>query len=68
MKRRVYQNLYCAVILAADDDDSIIETWAEYADNIREARSLFEEEHAMCAYEKNYGRIKVIFRLMKEGY
>jgi len=67
MKRQAYQNLYCAVILAADDNDSIIETWATYADNIREARELFEDEHAIGAYEKNYGHIKVMFRLMKRG-
>lgn len=67
MKKRTYQNLYCAVILAADDNDSIIDTWAEYADSIREVRSLFEEEHDIRAYESTYGRIKVMFRLMKEG-
>ena len=67
MKKRAYQNLYCAVILAADDNDSIIETWAEYADNIREAKSLFDEEFDIHNYECSYGRIKVIFRLMKEG-
>lgn len=65
--KRAYQNLYCAVILAGDDNDSIIEPWAVYADNIREAEKLFEEEHDKSAYEEIYGHVKVIFRLMIEG-
>lgn len=53
-------NIYVAVIL--DSNGSIMAPWATYADNIREAKQLFDEEFGPL--KDGY---KVLFRLIKEG-
>ena len=54
-------NIYGAVIL--DEREGIVDTWSCYADNIREAKRLFNEDYIIL----DTTRYKVLFRLIKEN-
>ena len=55
-------NIYVAVIL--NEREAIVDTWGCYADNIREAKRLFDEDYYILFDTIRY---KVLFRLIKEN-
>lgn len=55
-------NVYVAVILDKQQE-AIVDTWGCYADNIREAKRLFDEEYILL----DTTRFEVLFRLIKEN-
>ena len=54
-------NIYVAVILNEHED--IVDTWSSYADNIKEAQRLFDEDYIIL----DTNRYKVLFALIKEN-